>query len=141
MNNHARLLVIDDREETLRRALGPALAHHDVETVHDAVGALYCIDGEAHRPFDAILCDLGRGDLAGPELWAFLSITRKSAAARMVFVASEPLKPQTQAFLAAVPNTWVKLPLSGDDINLGAMRRAPAGRTEPARQSSPGGAP
>jgi len=107
----ARVLVVDDREGTLSLALGRVLMGHDVETAHDAVEAIYRIDCSAHREFDVIVCDLARGDLPGPELWAYLSLSRKEAARRMVFVASGPLKPETRAFLAHVPNLCVELPL------------------------------
>ena len=90
----ARILLIDAPANTLWRSLHAALAHHKVETARDAIDAIYRIDCIG-RPYDVIFCDLA-GDLPGPELWAYLSLTRKSAASRMVFVASGPLKPETK---------------------------------------------
>ena len=40
----SRVLVVDEREGALLRALGPSLAHHDVEIAHDATDAIYALD-------------------------------------------------------------------------------------------------
>ncbi len=109
----ARVLIVDDREGTLSRALSAALAGHEVETAHDPVDAIYRIDCVSRREWDCIFCDLARGDLPGPELWGYLSIQRKRMARRIVFVSSAPLSDKARAFLANVPNPCVALPLSG----------------------------
>jgi CheY-like chemotaxis protein len=57
----SRVLVVDEREGALLRALGPSLAHHDVEMVHDATEAIYKIDC-AGSDFDVIFCDVGADD-------------------------------------------------------------------------------
>lgn len=121
----ARVLVVDDREGTLSRALTGVLACHEVERARDAVEAIHRIDCAAHRPFDLIFCDLVRGDLPGPELWAYLSQNRKMAAKSIVFVASRPLKPKMRAFLATLPNVCVELPLNRTALDMLAIRHAP----------------
>src|SRR5208283_3313794 len=97
----ARVLVVDDPKRALSAALDRALLRHQVDAAHSALDAIYCIDC-ARLPYDVVLCDVVRGDLPGPELWAFLSINRKRAAERMVFVASTPLAPEARAFLDRV---------------------------------------
>jgi hypothetical protein len=104
------VLVVDDADGHLTGALARSLAGYDVDVTRDAFDAIYCIDG-ASRPYELIFCDLARGDLPGPELWAYLSITRSQAAARMVFVASGSLRPETIDFLAKTTNPFVQLPL------------------------------
>jgi hypothetical protein len=124
MNCHrARILVVDCPQGSLSGALDPALARHQVDFARDAFDTIYRIDC-AVRPYDVIFIDLARGELPGPELWAYLSISRKSAARRMVFVASEPLNPETRAFLASVPNVCVELPLEAEALHMLAVRRA-----------------
>ncbi len=122
-STRAHVLVVDDRVCTLARALRPALVRHDVEFARDAFDAIYRIDC-ATRPHDLIFCDLTRGDMPGPELWAYLSMTRKSAAERMVFLASTPLCSETEAFLARVPNLCVLLPVGRAGFDALAVRRS-----------------
>ncbi len=110
-SNRTRVLVVDDDEGSLSRALAPELAGHTVTTAHDVVEAIHHINCAVGNPFDIIFCDVACGDVTGPELWAYLSQNRKNAAQRMVFVAREPVPLPTRAFLAAVPNAWVQLPL------------------------------
>jgi hypothetical protein len=95
---------------------------HDVELAHDAFDAIYRVDCAA-QAHDLILCDLARGDLAGPELWAYLSITRRDAAERMIFVASTPLQSEAAAFLGRVSNLCVELPVDADGLDALARRR------------------
>lgn len=121
MNTRARVLVID-AQSSLSHTLHAALAHHEVEIAHDAVDAIYRID-RTGRPYDIIFCDLAC-DLPGPELWAYLALTHRNAAKRMVFVASGPLRPETQAFLMEVPNACVELPIDADAMHMFAVRRA-----------------
>lgn len=104
-----RVLLVDDHDRTLSTALGDALGELEVETVNDAFDAIYKIDC-ADDPPDAIVCDLSRGDLPGPELWSYLCLTRKEAAERMVFVASGPLTMEARRFLRCVPNPCIELP-------------------------------
>jgi hypothetical protein len=104
-------------------ALGGALARHEVHFARDAFDAIYRIDSAA-RPYDVIFCDLARGDLPGPELWGYLSISRSSAAKRMIFVASGPLGPETRKFLTGVPNVCIDLPLDAEALHMLAVRRA-----------------
>jgi CheY-like chemotaxis protein len=121
--SHAHVLVVDDAERTLSIVLGACLEGHEMEVAKDAFDAIYRIDCAA-SPFDVIFCDLARGDLPGPELWAYLALTRSTAAQRMVFVASAPLQPDAQAFLRRIPNRCVGLPLDADAIDTLAICRA-----------------
>jgi DNA-binding NarL/FixJ family response regulator len=105
----ARVLLVDDLDRTLSSALADALGEHEVETANDAFDAIYRIDC-ADDPPDAIVCDLSRGDMPGPELWSYLSLTRRQAADRMVFVASGPLTNEARTFLRCVPNPCIELP-------------------------------
>lgn len=129
MNRHrARLLVMDHPQGKLSLALEPALAGHHVDFARDAVDAIYHVDS-ARRPYDVVVCDLANGELPGPELWAYMSISRQDVAERMVFVASGPLGPATQAFLALVPNPCVQLPVDADAFVALARRRAAVNRS------------
>jgi CheY-like chemotaxis protein len=118
----ARILVIDDARGTLSNALDGALSHHNVDFAGDAFDAIYRID-RAARPYDMIFCDLASGDVPGPELWAYLSLSRKSAASRMVFVASAALSLEATAFLERVPNLCFELPVDPDAFDALARRR------------------
>jgi len=117
------VLVVDDGEGMLSTALRDALVHHEVLVARNAIEAIYRLDGEG-RPFDLIFCDLARGDLPGPELWAYLSLHRAQEARRIVFVASGPLRPETQMFLEEVPNVCIELPLDSESLHMLAVRRA-----------------
>ena len=119
----ARILVVDHPQGTLPLALEPVLARHEADFARDAFDAIYRID-RAARPYDIVLCDLACGDVPGPELWAYLSISRRDAAERMVFVASAPLWSDARAFLARVPNLCVQLPVDPDAFDALARRRA-----------------
>jgi len=124
MTRHrARILVVDQPQATLSHALEAAVARHDVDFARDAFDAIYRID-RAHRPYDVVLCDLARGDVPGPELWAYLSISRRDAAERMVFVASGSLGSEARAFLARVPNLCIELPVDPEAFDALARRRA-----------------
>jgi hypothetical protein len=112
----ARVLVVDDLEHTLSIALDGALARHQVDVAKDAIDAIYRIDCSS-RPYDFVLCDIARGDLPGPEMWAYLSISRRRMAERMVFVASTVLSPDTRRFLDRVPNPCVWLPAAADTFD------------------------
>lgn len=114
---------MDNPDKTLSGAIRQALSNHDVEVARDAFDAIYRIDC-ADRSYDAIFCDLARGDLPGPELWAYLSLTRGTAAARMVFVASAPLRPETKTFLRCIPNPCVDFPLDAEVLDTLAARHA-----------------
>ena len=126
----SRVLIVDDPDGRLSRGLRPALALHEVDVAHDAFDTIYRIDC-AHPLYDLIFCDLARGDVPGPELWAYLSLRRRDAAERMVFVASGPLEANARAFLAGVPNARVELPLRPDTLD--ALARAFAVRRLSAR--------
>jgi hypothetical protein len=104
----ARVLVVDDLQGELSRALGRAVAGHDVEVARDAVEGLHRIDcaGQAH---DVIFCAVTGGDLSGPELLAYLLIRRARAAQRLVFVALEPPSSETRALLQRFPNPCIEL--------------------------------
>ncbi|MGH7436491.1 MAG: hypothetical protein ACRENE_12530 [Polyangiaceae bacterium] len=104
-----RVLVVDDADRHLTDSLAESLGGCDVDVARDVVDAIYRID-TASDPYHLIFCDLARGDLPGPELWAYLSITRSDAAGRMVFVASEKLRPETMEFVRTTANTFVQLP-------------------------------
>jgi DNA-binding NtrC family response regulator len=124
MNHHrARILVVDSPQGALSDAINEALTRHEVHIALNTADTIYRIDCAA-RPYDLLFCDLVRGDLSGAELWAFLSMNRKSAARRMVFVASGPLKRETEAFLARVPNVCVERPFDPDALDMLAVRRA-----------------
>jgi len=124
MSRHrARILVVDCPQGTLALALEVALARHEVDFARDAFDGIYRIDC-AVRPYDVVLCDLARGDVPGPELWAYLSISRQDAAERLVFVASAPLGSEAKAFLARVPNLCVELPVDPEAFDALARRRA-----------------
>jgi hypothetical protein len=128
-HRRARILIVDHPRGALSLTLEHALARHDVESARDAFDAIYRIDCAVH-PHDLIFCDLARGDLPGPELWAYLSLGRKSAAGRIVFVASAPLRPETTAFLARVPNLCVELPVDPEAFDALARRRRMGGRSD-----------
>jgi hypothetical protein len=124
VNSHrAQILVVDYPQGTLSTALGPALARHKVDFARDAFDVIYRIDCAA-RPYDLLFCDLARGELPGPALWAYLSISRKNEAKRMVFVTSDPLRPEMRAFLTSIPNVCVELPLEAEALHMLAVRRA-----------------
>lgn len=123
----ARILVVDN-SGSLSLALEPAFTRHEVDIARDAFDAIYRIDCAA-RPYDVLLCDLARGDVPGPELWAYLSIGRKDAAERMVFVASAPLGPEARAFLARVPNPCLELPVDPEAFDALTRRRTVARRS------------
>lgn len=112
---------MDDSKRTLSASLCSELSHHEVEVARDAFDAIYRIDC-AVRPYDAIFCDLAGEDLPGPELWAFLSLTRGAAARRMVFVASGPLHAETRKFLGSVPNPCIHLQRSPGVLDRLALR-------------------
>jgi hypothetical protein len=120
--DQARILVVDEPHGPTSLALGAALARDSVDFARDAFDAIDKIDC-AVLPYDLIFCDLARGDLPGPELWAYLSLTHQEAARRMVFVASCPLKPETLAFLATVSNVCVDLPLDAEALASLDIRR------------------
>ncbi len=122
-HRRARVLFVDDSQCTLSFAFRRMLNRHDVDVAQDAFEAIYRIDCAPH-PYDVILCDLARGDLPGPELWAYLSLGRKHAAERMVFVASAPLPPETHAFVARIPNPCIDLPTDLDAFEAMVARRA-----------------
>ncbi len=94
----------------MSHALWDALAGHSVEVVCDPVDAIHRIDCAASS-HDVIFCDLECDKLSGPELWAFLAQRRTHAAGRVVFVASSVPSKGTLAFLARVPNLWLRLPV------------------------------
>jgi hypothetical protein len=119
----ARILVVDDPEHTLSAALDGALARHQVDVAKDPVDTLYRIDC-ASPPYDVVFCDVARGDLPGPELWAYLWNGRKGAAERIVFIASTPLAAEVRAFLDRVPNPCVWLPTDPEVLDALVNRRA-----------------
>jgi hypothetical protein len=132
---------VDDPKRALSAALEGALLRHQVDAAQSALDAIYRIDC-ALRPYDVVLCDLVRGDLPGPELWAFLSISRKRAAERMVFVASTPLAPGAMEFLDRVPNPCVWLPTDAGAFDAFVSRRASGAsffrsRSQDAAEQSP----
>jgi hypothetical protein len=129
MSRHrARILLVDHSHGALSLALEPALARHKADFARDAFDAIDRIDCAA-RPYDVVLCDLARGDVPGPELWAYLSISRPDAAERMVFVASAPLVPEARAFLSRVPNLCVELPVDAEAFDALVQRRATVRRS------------
>jgi len=114
--SRSRILIVDDPEGRLSRSIVPALGPHEVDIARDAFDTIYRIDC-AGRPYHLIFCDLARGDVPGPELWAYLSLRRRDAAERMLFVASGPLAATAKAFLARVPNPRIELPVDADELD------------------------
>ena len=107
----SRVLVVDDADGPLSVGLAPSLARYAVDFARDPVSVLHHIDW-ATVPHALIFCDMTRGDIPGPELWAYLSIRRRDAADRLAFVASTRLRPPALAFLSLVPNVRLALPLA-----------------------------
>jgi hypothetical protein len=120
-----RILIVDDPQGSLSRCLRPFLSRHRVDVARDAFDAIYQVDC-ADRPYDIIFCDLAHGDVPGPELWAYLSISRGDSAERVVFVTSGLLSPSANAFLTRVPNPCISLPPSADVLDALADRPVPS---------------
>jgi hypothetical protein len=118
-----RILIVDDPQGSLSRRLTPFLTRHCVDVARDAFDAIYQVDC-ANRPYDLIFCDLAHGDVPGPELWAYLSVSRRESAERIVFVASAPLSPPAEAFLTRIPNARISLPANADALDALADRPA-----------------
>lgn len=128
-DRRGRVLIVDNSDGTLCSALEPGLAAHDVEVVRDGLDAIHRIDC-AHRAHDVIFCDLACEPVPGPELWAFLGLSRSTAAERVVFIASTPIRAETVAFLERIRNPCLTLPLDADGLHALVNRRASArGRT------------
>ncbi len=119
----SRILIVDDPEGRLSRSLVPALAPHKVDVARDALDTIDRIDS-AGRPYDLIFCDLERGDVPGPELWAYLSLRRREAADRIIFVASGPQATKAKAFLARIPNPRIELPVDPNELDALARQHA-----------------
>jgi hypothetical protein len=124
-----RILIVDDPQGSLSHCLGPFLSRCHVHVARDAFDAIYEVDC-ADRPYDLIFCDLAHGAVPGPELWAYLSLSRRDSAERMVFVASAPLSPPAEAFLTQVSNARISLPATAEAldalVNRHALRRPSA---------------
>lgn len=126
-----RVLVVDDEAHHLSDALSEFLVGHEVDVACDAFDAIYRLDC-ATEPYAVIFCDLACGELPGPELWAYLSLTRSEAARRTVFVASGPLRQEAREFMARTRNPLVELP---QRPTAGAARRT--GRRAPMATGEP----
>lgn len=122
-DRRGRVLVVDNSDRSVVRGLEQGLIGHEVEVARDAFDAIYRIDCVG-RPHDVIFCDLASDSLPGPELWAFLGLSRASAAERMVFVASSILRPEARAFLEGIPNLCVELPADGEAVHALINRRS-----------------
>jgi DNA-binding response OmpR family regulator len=67
-----RVLIIDD-DPQVARALGRALARHDVVVETDGIRALTLAQAQS---FDVVLCDVHMPAISGPELLSRLDPTR-----------------------------------------------------------------
>ena len=130
MSRRLRILLIDDPEHALFRALRALLTPHDVEVAQDALDAIHRIDC-AVRHHDVIFCDAADGELPGPLLWAYLSIGRAAAAHSMVLVARGIVRHEARMLVARVPVPCVHLPSNRKAIDalvarlVAAKARAP----------------
>jgi hypothetical protein len=129
-DRRARVLIVGPRAA---RSLAGALSasRHDVETSPGACDAIYEIDRAAGRSHDVIFCDVAQVDvhLSGPEFWAFLSISREAAAARVVFLETGPLSREAHASLDGIPNLHLRMPVDADALDALLCRRVAAAKS------------
>jgi hypothetical protein len=111
-----RFLVVDRAHGPLAYALAPAMSRHDVDFARDAVEVIHKIDC-ADPGYDLVLSDAVLGELPGPELRAYLALTRRRAAESVVYVISAPLSPQRRALVQRVPSMCVALPIGGECLD------------------------
>jgi PAS domain S-box-containing protein len=120
----ARILVVDD-EPLITATLHRALAHHDVEVVTGAEGALQRVLGG--RRFDVILCDLLMPGMTGMELGDALARELPEQAGRVVFMTGGAFTAAAREFLERVPNPRLDKPIDFErlDALIHALVEAP----------------
>jgi signal transduction histidine kinase len=109
-----RVLVVDDDPlvcASLYRVLSSRFDVVPHTSARTALGLL--VAGER---FDAILCDLAMPDMSGMDLFAALEGTHPAAAAGMIFLTGGVFTPESEAFLARVPNVKVEKPFVPADL-------------------------
>jgi two-component system, cell cycle sensor histidine kinase and response regulator CckA len=108
-----RLLVVDDDangRESLRRLLDK---EHDVE-VEGSRGAVGRIAGP--RPFDLVLCDTSLRNPPVTELYEQVLRAAPERARSLLFLGSGGFTPETDDFLASVPNRHLDKPFRREDL-------------------------
>ena len=102
-----RLILVVEDESGLRELIANILLldHHEVDTVHDGVEALYRIE---QRRYDLIISDLQMPNLDGPGLYEALP--------RVIFVTGHAEAEQFMPFLAETGDPVLTKPFSGEDL-------------------------
>ena len=127
---HGRVLLVDD-EELVRMAIVRMLRdRHDVVDVESARAAMQLLD--AGLEFDVILCDLVMPRISGTEFHAWLAEHHPLQRHKLVFLTAGVFTPQTQHYLASVPNPCLEKPLE-----VGAFRQIVAKMVWAARGALP----
>jgi PAS domain S-box-containing protein len=108
------VLVVDDEKmigSAVRRTLE---AEHDVTVLTNPQEALTLL--LAGKRFDVILCDLMMPQMTGMDLHAEALKHCAEQAAKMVFLTGGAFTPQSQEFLASVPNAHLDKPFDTTEL-------------------------
>jgi len=110
-----RLILVVEDESGLRELIANILLldHHEVDTVHDGVEALYRIE---QRRYDLIISDLQMPNLDGPGLYEALRKRFGEALPRVIFVTGNAEAEQFMPFLAETGDPVLTKPFSGEDL-------------------------
>jgi signal transduction histidine kinase/CheY-like chemotaxis protein len=103
------LLIIDDEPMVLRAFRRTLAAHHNVEVVSNARGALEMI--QQGKEFDLIFCDLMMPGMTGMDFHAELQHKEPDLAARVVFLTGGAFTSSARDYLDSVPNPALEKPL------------------------------
>lgn len=104
-----QLLIIDDEPLVLRAFRRTLAAHHNVEAVSDARGALEMI--QQGKEFDLIFCDLMMPGMTGMDFHAVLQDKEPELATRVVFLTGGAFTSSARDYLDSVPNPALEKPL------------------------------
>jgi CheY-like chemotaxis protein/anti-sigma regulatory factor (Ser/Thr protein kinase) len=104
-----QLLIIDDEPLVLRAFRRTLAAHHHVEAVSDARGALEMI--QQGKDFDLIFCDLMMPGMTGMDFHAALTDHEPKLATRVVFLTGGAFTSSARDYLDSVPNPALEKPL------------------------------
>jgi CheY-like chemotaxis protein len=107
-------LVIDDERAIVAAFVRLLSSRYEVLGMVDAREALKRI--VAGEVFDVILCDLFMPGMGGMEFYDELACVDQQSARRVVFLSGGAFTPDTQEFLAQVPNPTVAKPFDSEAL-------------------------
>ncbi len=110
-----KILIIDDEPSLLKSMARLLEDYHQITTANGGQAALDLIVKDNGK-FDVIISDLSMPDVAGPDIYKYISEKYPELKEKIIFITGGAFTPKLQEFLDSIPNLCLEKPFMRDDL-------------------------